>query len=190
MKITPNHLTWFRLIVAPVVPFVFIYDGNAFKWIACAIYVTAALTDLIDGILARRRQQVTALGKLLDPIADKVLVVGALVALAIDGVLNSWWLIPIILREVSVTVARFLLIPKNQIVAAQKGGKIKVVIQHVTILFFFILSLRLEALEGLCTSILYVLAYGTLTLAVWFTLKSGYDFFNVNGAALRGRKTQ
>lgn len=188
MKITPNHLTWFRLIVAPVVPFVFIYDGNAYKWIACAIYVTAALTDLVDGILARRRQQITALGKILDPIADKVLIVGALAALAINGVLNAWWLIPIIFREISVTVARFLLIPKNQIVAAQKSGKIKVVIQHVAILFFFLLSLRLTAFEGLYTTILYILAYATLTLAVWFTLKSGYDFFAANGAALFGKK--
>ena len=188
MKITPNHLTWFRLAVAPVVPLVFIHDGYAYKWIACSIYTAAALTDLLDGILARRRQQITVLGKILDPIADKVLILGALGALAVDGVLNFWWLIPILLREISVTIARLLLIPKNQIVAAQKSGKIKVVIQHVTIFFFFLLSLRLHAAEGLFTNVLFVLAYGTLTLAVWFTLKSGYDFFAANGAALIGRK--
>ncbi|MBI4431446.1 MAG: CDP-diacylglycerol--glycerol-3-phosphate 3-phosphatidyltransferase [Candidatus Omnitrophica bacterium] len=188
MDITPNQLTWFRLIASPFIPYIFTLGGNLNKWIACFVYMVAALTDLLDGILARRRKQVTSLGKILDPIADKVLTLSALTAFVIDGTLHIAWLVPIAFRELSVTVARLLLIPKKRVVAAVKSGKIKTAIQNLAILFFFCLSLRLTLLKGAILDVLTFLAYGALTLAVWFTLKSGYDFFSANGADLLGRK--
>ncbi len=190
MTVTPNQLTWFRLIVAPIVPIVFNQGGIEYKLWACVLFVTAAFTDLIDGILARRRQQITSMGKILDPIADKVLVLGAFVGLAMSGVLNAWWLLPIILRELSVTIARFMLLSKKEVVAAAPSGKKKVVIQYVTVFLFFLLSLRLEAIQGNLENVLRLAAYAMLTVATWSTLKSGYDFFKTNGGKLLERKNR
>ena len=190
MSITPNQLTWFRLLVAPIVPIVFNHGGIEYKLWACVIFVAAALTDLVDGILARRRQQITSMGKILDPIADKVLVLGALIGLVIDGVLNAWWLLPIVLRELSVTIARFVLLSKREVVAAAPSGKKKVVIQYATVFFFFLLSLRLHSIHGGLETALKVAAYTMLIFATWSTLQSGYDFFATNGAKLLERKTR
>ncbi len=190
MTITPNQLTWFRLIVAPTVPIVFNYGGNEYKLWACVIFVTAALTDLVDGFLARRRQQITSMGKILDPIADKVLVLGALVAFAMNGVLNAWWLLPIVLRELSVTIARFMLLSKKEVVASTPSGKKKVVIQYATVFLFFLLSLKLDTIQGSLENALKIAAHAMLTMATWSTLKSGYDFFAANGGKLIERKNR
>ncbi|NLI19530.1 MAG: CDP-diacylglycerol--glycerol-3-phosphate 3-phosphatidyltransferase, partial [Actinomycetales bacterium] len=92
----------------------------------------AALTDRVDGHLARSRGLITDLGKILDPIADKSLVVAALVLLSMDGLVPWWVTVAIIVRELGITVMRFFMI-RRAVMAASKGGKVKTTLQMVFI---------------------------------------------------------
>jgi CDP-diacylglycerol--glycerol-3-phosphate 3-phosphatidyltransferase len=96
--------------------------------------VLASATDGVDGALARRRNQVTDLGKLLDPIADKVLIGGALVALSLLGQVEWWVTIVILFREIAITVYR-LAVVKNRVIEASGGGKFKTIMQSVAVGF-------------------------------------------------------
>ena len=104
---------------------------------AAALFIVAIATDSVDGILARRQNLVTNVGKLLDPIADKVLTGGALVALSILGELWWWVTIVILVRELGITAFRFAVL-RNRVVAASPGGKLKTVIQSVAISLYLV----------------------------------------------------
>lgn len=187
--ITPNRLTGLRLVLALAVPFVLSAHGNRAKFLALVVYVFAALTDVLDGILARRRQQVTSLGKILDPVADKVLVLGAIMALAALGTMSWWWLLPFAARELSVTAARMILLKRGQVVGSLPSGKLKVVGQHVAVLLVLLSTVVLPGWnESVWFSILDTLALLALIVVTWMTVQSGYEFFKVNSEALFGHK--
>ncbi len=133
----PNSITLLRILLVPVfitLLFVSPEKSSLERWLVVAIFVLAISTDGIDGAIARKRNLVTNLGKLLDPIADKALIGGALVALSILGEL-SWYITAIILiREVGITVYR-LIVAKRRVLAASVGGKFKTVMQSIAIGF-------------------------------------------------------
>ena len=133
----PNSITVARIAVAPV----FIYllfvspeKTSLQRWLALILFVLAISTDGIDGAIARKRNLVTNLGKLLDPIADKALIGGALVTLSLLGEL-SWFITAVILiRELGITAYR-LVVAKRRVLAASGGGKFKTVIQSIALGF-------------------------------------------------------
>lgn len=134
----PNAITLARIALAPVFIYVlFLFPENSAheRWIAVALFVLASATDGVDGALARKRNQVTDLGKLLDPIADKVLIGGALVALSLLGQIDWWITVLILVREIGITVYRLVVI-RDRVIAASGGGKLKTIMQSIAIGFY------------------------------------------------------
>jgi CDP-diacylglycerol---glycerol-3-phosphate 3-phosphatidyltransferase len=131
---TPNIITSARIALVPVVLWLILgyWDSWMGRLAALALLVIAASTDGIDGAIARKRNLVTNLGKILDPIADKALLSGALIALSIQGAI-PWAATGIILvRELGVTVFRLVVI-KKRVIAASGGGKFKTVMQIIAV---------------------------------------------------------
>lgn len=132
-----NLITLSRIALIPFVLWVLFAEpdrGSAWRWLAVLLFVLSAATDGVDGAVARRRGEVTNLGKILDPIADKLLIGGALVSLSILGEV-SWWITGVILvRELGITAYRFAVI-RNRVIAASGGGKLKTVMQSIMIGF-------------------------------------------------------
>src|SRR6185437_4065501 len=111
------------------------HDDGLWRWVATALFVLAIATDGVDGHLARGRNLITNVGIILDPIADKLLVGGALVSLSILGDLWWWVTIVILVRELGITVFRFVVI-RQRVIPASKGGKLKTVFQSIAISLF------------------------------------------------------
>jgi CDP-diacylglycerol--glycerol-3-phosphate 3-phosphatidyltransferase len=131
----PNLITIVRILLVPVFVVLLLLAGrenDPLRWISTVLFVVAISTDSLDGHLARSRNLVTDLGKILDPIADKALTGAALVVLWLLGEL-PWWVTGLILvREIGITVWRFAVLSKR-VVPASKGGKTKTVLQSVAI---------------------------------------------------------
>jgi len=164
----PNLLTLIRLLLVPVLAVLLLADGGAdgdLRWWATAVFVGAALTDLVDGALARRSGTVTTLGKIADPIADKAITGVALIGLSIIAELPWWVTIVILGREIAVTILRFVVI-RHGVIPASRGGKIKTVAQIVAIaLYIAPLSQMWDPLR-----------IGTMAIAVVLTLVTGVDY--------------
>jgi CDP-diacylglycerol---glycerol-3-phosphate 3-phosphatidyltransferase len=135
----PNAITVVRIVMAPVFFWLLLVDAGAdgpMRWWAAVIFIVAISTDWVDGWLARRNGLVTDLGKILDPIADKLLTSGALVCLSILGELPWWITIVIVVREVGITVWRFVELGRGTVVPASSGGKLKTLTQAIAISLF------------------------------------------------------
>lgn len=131
----PNSITLARIALAPLFVWVLLLNqapGVWQRWIVVALFVLAIATDGVDGAIARKRGQVTELGKLLDPIADKVLIGGALVTLSALGQIDWWITIVIMVREIGITVYRLAVI-KDRVIPASGGGKLKTILQSIVI---------------------------------------------------------
>jgi len=160
-----NFLTLVRLLAVPVLVVALLGETPDGDVIAAVVFALAALTDGVDGYIARRRREVTNFGKLMDPLADKLLVVAALVALVSLDRLAAWVAMVIIARELAVTGLRSLAAEQGAVIAASWLGKIKTLLQ-VTAIF---------ALIAFDPSPLWVdlLLYAALAM----TVISGADYF-------------
>ena len=150
--------------------------GSAAKWTAAAVFALACLTDFLDGHLARKNNWVTDFGKFIDPVADKLLVLSALVMLVWMRLVPAWMLIVILARELSVDGLRLIAMTKGQVIAAGPLGKIKTFSQMLVILGLLILRLPL-----------FSTWYGILA-GIWITgitLYSGVDYFRRNPDVFR-----
>lgn len=129
---TPNLITSVRILMVPVVLWLMLdgWDSIIDRLIALVLLILAASTDGIDGAIARKRNLVTNLGKILDPIADKALLSGALIVLSIQDAVPWWATITILVREFGITVFR-LIVAHKRVIAASGGGKLKTVIQII-----------------------------------------------------------
>lgn len=128
----PNKLTLMRVFLIPFFVFFFyatFIPGN--NWIALGIYIVACLTDLLDGKIARKYNLVTTFGKFMDPLADKILVITALILFVSDGRMNAIALIIIVAREFVVSGFRLIASDKGIVIAAGWSGKIKTVVQMI-----------------------------------------------------------
>lgn len=157
-----NKLTLFRIIL---LPFFMVFALTKFKYsaiIAVLIFIVASLTDLFDGYIARKINQTTKWGKLMDPLADKLLISTALISLVEAGSVPAWAAIIIIGREFAVTGLRSLAAVENIVIPANNAGKVKMVVQIVAI-----------------TALLLNIPFARIALyiAVIITVLSGYDYF-------------
>lgn len=131
----PNKLTIFRVILIPFFLIaLMIPEIPGGKWIALGIFIVASLTDTLDGQIARRRNLVTNFGKFMDPLADKLLVCSAMIALIDIGRIPSWVVIIIIGREFIISGFRLIASDKGIVIAAGWWGKIKTVVQMIMII--------------------------------------------------------
>ena len=166
----PNKLTIFRIILVPImviIPF-FHIEGTCFGipitfLIMDAIFIIASITDKLDGYLARSRQQITTFGKFLDPLADKILVLAAMIVLVESGNIPAWIPIIVLTREFIVSGYRLVAVEKGgKVIAASFWGKLKTVTQMVAIIAAF-----------LDTNAFVTLMMIVQTIA---TIFSGYDY--------------
>ncbi|XRQ03522.1 CDP-diacylglycerol--glycerol-3-phosphate 3-phosphatidyltransferase [Actinomadura welshii] len=127
-----NALTLVRIALVPVFVWFLFLDGTGWRLAAFAVFAVASITDKIDGDVARARGIVTDFGKIADPIADKALTGAALVSLSLMGELWWWVTAAIMVREIGITVMRFLLI-RRSVIPASKGGKLKTMLQVIAI---------------------------------------------------------
>ncbi len=169
----PNTITVLRTAVVPVLLLLPVFTGERGSHVIAWCFIVAAVTDIIDGWLARRGQQVTHIGKLLDPLADKLLVSTALVVLvAVDRIpmWGLWMVVVIVGRELAVTGLRSLASAGGQVMGASWLGKVKAVAQNVAIvaLLFHYTTLGIPA---------HALGLILLTVATALTLWSGYIYF-------------
>ncbi len=161
----PNLLTLTRILLIPVFVILFATPTPDRSLSAAVIFAVAAVTDLLDGYLARRSGQVTALGKLLDPIADKLLVLSALILLVNVDRVSALVAILIIAREVAVTGVRAIAASEGMIIAAETTGKYKMALQVVAIVLLILEGTGLAELGNMHLA-------GTVTL--YLSLVLGY----------------
>lgn len=181
----PNVITVVRILCAPVFVWMLLADGGdagPLRWWAAVLFIVAIATDGLDGYLARRYEIVTDLGKLLDPIADKVLTGAAFVGLSILGELPWWITIVVLVREIGITVYRFIVV-SDHVLAAAWMGKLKTMAQAVA------LSLALLPLWTIVGEWIFWLNGITMAVAVVLTIASGIDYIvtEVRGARRRTR---
>ncbi len=197
----PNKITLSRIFLVPlfmlfVVPipdwivtsqlFAFMKDQlmiyNSFVTtygyvVAGIIFIIASSTDAVDGYIARKHKLVTNLGKFLDPIADKLLVTAALLALVQTGTISSWTAMIIIGREFIVTGIRLIAVGEGIVISASNLGKIKTVTQMIAIILALLQNFPVAFIPGLSTFPFYKIAMG---VAVVMTVYSGYDYVKNN----------
>jgi len=130
-----NLLTLIRILLVPLFVWLLFHDGTGWRLAALLVFAVASLTDRIDGELARRHNLVTDFGKIADPIADKALTGSALIGLSIIGDLWWWVTVVILVREIGITLLRFVVI-RYGVIPASKGGKLKTMLQILAIGFY------------------------------------------------------
>ncbi len=163
-----NIITVARILLAPVFIWLLLQDAGqlgVLRWAAAGLFILAIATDSLDGHLARRRNLVTDVGILLDPIADKVLIGGALVALSILGELWWWVTIVILIREFGITIFRFIAL-RDRVIPASRGGKLKTIVQAVAI---SLLLVPLWVLLGVWVQVVGWIAIGFALALTVFT---------------------
>lgn len=168
----PNTITFSRLLLS--VPFLVLLEIRGWELVALGIFVVAAATDWLDGYLARKLNQVSELGKLMDPLVDKVLVTGALVALASRGIVPAWSVTAILFREFLVTGMRAVEAARGVIIPAGWLGKVKAAVQMIAIgVLLYCLDDSGRALDG---SFLAAAAIVCYWVGVGLTIASGVQY--------------
>lgn len=187
----PNKLTLFRIILVPIMVIVSFFDIHGSflgisttMWIMELIFIIASITDKLDGYLARKNNQVTNFGKFLDPIADKILVVAAMILFVEMGRLPAWIPIIVIFREFAVSGYRLIAVQNSgKVIAANVWGKLKTVTQMIAIILMFLTTQPYFAFVN--SELIYmttgdfvmnILASIFMTISVIATIFSGYEY--------------
>ncbi|ADO77155.1 CDP-diacylglycerol--glycerol-3-phosphate 3-phosphatidyltransferase [Halanaerobium praevalens] len=165
----PNKLSFLRILLVPVIIYLLLVNSFAASIGALLVFVLAALTDKYDGQYARKHNLITTLGKILDPLADKLLIIGVFTAFVKLDVLSIWPLLIIITRELAVTGLRVVAADQGSVIAANIWGKTKTTIQMLTAIVLIINPLIFD-LPVLLTETL-------IWLTVIITIYSGYTYF-------------
>lgn len=173
----PDQLTVARVVAVPIVVVLFAWDFPNHAYWATAVFVVAMATDQIDGWLARRRGTSSPLGKLLDPVADKVLVLAALVMLIGEGVAPAWMVAAIVAREIAVSGLRLAALERGVVMGARDLGKLKTWVQSAAAVVA-----GLQAAGAWDVDV----AWWALLAATLLTWISGLDYARVAPRVLRG----
>lgn len=167
-----NIITVVRILLAPLFVWLVLLDGGEhgiWRFIAAGLFIAAIATDGLDGALARKRNLVTNSGIILDPIADKILIGGALIALALVAELPWWVVIVILAREIGITLFRLMALA-DRVIPASRGGKLKTVLQAVT------LSSWLVPTWLLLGSWVFTLNWVLMAAVIVVTVATGFDY--------------
>jgi len=172
----PNILTYRRIAAAPLVGATYYIPGNWGPWIAFSIFIVASITDYFDGYLARAWQQQSALGRMLDPIADKLLVSVAILVLAVDGMFDGtsfWAAVIILMREIFVSGLREFLAELRVSVPVTRLAKWKTTMQLIAVAALLIAPALQGARQGFIINLGLTFFWATAIV----TLYTGYDYF-------------
>jgi CDP-diacylglycerol--glycerol-3-phosphate 3-phosphatidyltransferase len=174
-----NRITTLRISLIPLY-LVFLSLNTLWgNWTAAIIFIVAASTDILDGHIARMRKEVTNLGKLLDPLADKLLVISALIVLTNQQVVAAWVVIVIVAREIAVTGLRAVVAAEGVVVAASMAGKVKTWSQIVAVVGLMIRNFPFSLINFPFTTI-------AVYVAVVATIWSGAEYFIACKDLLKG----
>lgn len=175
----PDQLTVARVFAVPAVIVLYAWDFSNHAYWATVVFVVAMATDQVDGWLARRRGTSSELGKLLDPVADKVLVLAALVMLVAEGVAPAWMVALIVVRELLVSGLRLAAIERGIVLGARDLGKLKTWAQGLA-----------AAIAGFAAAGAWSerIAWWSLLVAVAATWISGLDYARLAPRVLRGER--
>jgi len=168
-----NVLTMVRVALVPVFAVLMVGDSTAARIAAAVVFLVAAATDKLDGYIARSRNLVTNFGKIADPIADKALVIAALLLLWAEGTIPWWVPVTIIVRELGITLLRFIMV-RRAVMAASSGGKLKTVLQIVFITGYLIPWADL--LPRGAADVVLLVTWWVMLLAVVVTVVTGLDY--------------
>lgn len=158
----PNSITLIRISLVPLFTYLYLNSPGGANLPAATVFLLAALTDMLDGYLARSRKEITRFGQLIDPIADKLLVTAALLSLVQAGLISTWVALIILGREFAVSGLRILAAADGLVISASSWGKVKTVTQIVAIMAFYL---------GISW------APVVMWVAVLVTIISGVDYF-------------
>jgi CDP-diacylglycerol--glycerol-3-phosphate 3-phosphatidyltransferase len=175
---TPNAITLVRIAMIPVFLWFTYYESRVDSFIACIVYAVTSATDFLDGWLARRKNLVTVIGKFLDPLADKLIVMAALVMLVHLGRVAAWVVIVIMAREFTVTGLRTIAMSEGIVIAAGQEGKQKTAFQLAGI-SFLLLHYTYPVDAWLFTFVLDGNRVGTwlLYISMFFSVWSAWNYF-------------
>ncbi len=194
----PNKLTIFRIVLVPIMVIVSllgikgeVFGVSSTYWIINLIFIIASYTDHLDGKIARKNNQITTFGKFADPLADKILVLGAMLILVEDGNLPAWIPIIVLFREFVVSGYRLVAVEKGgEVIAANIWGKLKTVTQMIAIILMFIningTNVFGAFINGNLTGaqlVINILATVIMTISVIATIFSGWEYVK-NGKEL------
>lgn len=175
----PNALTTLRIVMVPFLGFALLTQGGqsiGWRIVAYLVFAAAMITDKVDGDIARKRNLITNFGKIADPIADKALTGMALVGLSVIGEIWWWVTIVVLIREWGITLLRLWLVGDGVVIAANRGGKLKTVLQTFAL---GLLVLPLKQLTGSWDTVGQVLWWvgaSLLAVAVVVTVLTGVDY--------------
>ncbi len=194
-----NKISVFRILIIPVFMFLFIMKPepgavNYYMIAAWLVFIVAAVSDLVDGYYARNYEKVTKFGKLIDPIADKMLVTAALLCLVENGSVSSWVAFLIIGRDIAISGMRIIAAAHGNIIAASPLGKWKTVLQLTAIItaltfYSFDEMLKMGQFAGAVSQSAAVVYYrfyekplidALMYISALISLVSGYDYFKKN----------
>lgn len=175
----PNQLTLFRIAAVPIIIILLLFPNRICTFIAAMVFSAAAITDYLDGFYARKRNLVTTLGTVMDPVADKLLVSSAFIMLSALGWVPAWMVCIIIGRELAVTGLRNIIAEKGEDLSASNLGKYKTGFQIAAciplMIHFPFIGLNVQAIGNL-------FLWGALVFTIW----SGVDYFVRSRGLLRG----
>ena len=166
----PNKLTTLRMLLVPVFIVLYLMD---YRIAALVVFVTASFTDYLDGYLARKHNLITDYGKIMDPLADKLLVTSALVCMVQTAVVPAWMVIVILAREFAITGLRAVAAGEGRVIAAAWSGKIKTVTQMIAVIFLILDNWPFRMIGFPFATIM-------LWIAVIMTIYSGCEYIYKN----------
>ena len=177
----PNKLTVFRVILIPVfVVFMLVPDIPGAKWYALFFFCLASVTDFFDGYLARKNNLVTDFGKFMDPLADKLLICSALIALCSNGRFPAWIVIIIIAREFTISGFRLIASDNGRVISASMWGKVKTVIQMFAVIMLIMDLNNVSGTGSTGDGVIYVIEQCFIYLALVLTVVSLIDYIVKN----------
>lgn len=174
-----NVITMSRILLIPVF-LVLLLSGIPEPYgdiAAAAVFILAAATDKLDGYVARRSKQITTLGQFLDPLADKLLIAAALIALVSQGRIAAWVAMLIIGREVAVSVLRIVGVSQGVSIPADRYGKLKTVLQIVYVVYVLVPTDKIADLINVSTDVATIIQWVLAGVVVVVTLASGVRYF-------------
>jgi CDP-diacylglycerol---glycerol-3-phosphate 3-phosphatidyltransferase len=177
-----NKLTMLRIVLTFVFMFFLFCHGLIFKVLSLVLFIIAALSDFFDGLIAQKRNMITDFGRLMDPIADKILVLAAFAAFVQMQLIEAWMFVIIVSREILITSLRLFALNKGKVLSAARAGKHKTVSQMLVIFLILVFIVIKEVMlvyftwnpawETIFRQTIYIL----MLLTVGLTLYSGFSY--------------